>query len=258
MTKFCVNVCLEPSAAGDLDAALSAALAPFDHNLTGDGNPAGEWDWWCIDAGRGEGFAVRPEHDGDPRLLHGDGDREPLHCDGGPRGLLDFAATRRQAVNRARAEWQAQQHDFQKLIADHPPARPLTAFLDRHQADPVAYPREQAVADHHAQPLIRALNHCTAWQRYPSLGVWVLGPDTDPISQFTRDPQPDFDGAAAWAVTTYALLTADGHWIDPERLGPFAAPHPGEEADEAYARQADAYLDNLGDDYVIVRLLCHC
>lgn len=36
MTRFHVNMCLEPTAAGDLDAALTAAMAPFDHNLTGD------------------------------------------------------------------------------------------------------------------------------------------------------------------------------------------------------------------------------
>jgi hypothetical protein len=258
MTKFHVNVCLEPPSAGDVNAALTAAMAPFDYNLTDDWNPVGEWDWWCIDAGLGGRFAVRPEHDGDPRLIHGDDEAEPLHCDGGPRGLLDFHATRRQAVDRARAEWHAQQRDFRKLVADHPEARPMTAFLARHEANPVGYPREQAIADHHAQPLIQALNHRTAWDRYPSLGVWVLGPDSDPITKFTRDPQPDFDQAAAWAVTAYALLTADGQWIDPEQLGPFAAPRDGEATYDAYVRQADAYVDNLDDDYIVVRLLCHC
>ena len=258
MTKFHVIVCLAPSAAGDVDAALAAAMAPFDHNLNDDWNPAAEWDWWHIASGHGTRFAVRPQHDGDPRLIHGDAETGPLACVGGPRGLLDFDATRRQAVAQARDEWQAQQRDFQRLVADHPAARPLTAFLARHQADPVGYPREQAVADHHAQPLIQALNHITVWDRYPNLGAWVLGPDTDPITAFTRDPQPDFDRAAAWAVTAYALLTADGHWIDPEQPGPFAAPRDGEAADDAYARQADAYLDTLGDDYIIVRLLCHC
>jgi hypothetical protein len=258
VTKFRVNVCVEPSAAGDVNAALTAAMAPFDHNRTDDWNPAGEWDWWRIDAGLGNRFAVRPEHDGDPRLVHGDDGPEPLRCDGGPRGLLDFAATRRHAVERARAEWHAQQHDFQKLVADHPEARPLTSFLARHEANPVSYPREQAVADHHAQPLIQALNHRSAWDRYPSLGVWMLGPDSDPITAFTRDPQPDFERAAAWAVTAYALLTTDGHWIDPDRLDPFAPPRAGEVPADAYARQADAYLETVDDDILIVRLLCHC
>ncbi|WP_344134344.1 hypothetical protein [Luedemannella flava] len=237
---------------------MTAAMAPFDYNLADDWNPAGAWDWWRIDAGRGYRFAVKPEHDGDPRLIHGDDDPEPLHCDGGPRGLLDFDAMRQQAVDRARAEWHTQQRDFQKLVADHPAAQPLTTFLARHEADPEGYPREQAVADHHAQPLIRAVNHQTAWERYPSLGIWVLGPNSDPISQLTREPRPDIEHAAAWAVTTYALLTTDGQWIDPDQLGPFAELRDGEDADDAYARQSSAYLDNLDEDCVIVRLLCHC
>jgi hypothetical protein len=45
MTKFQVNVCLEPSSAGDVNAALTAAMAPFDHNLTDDWNPAARPGW---------------------------------------------------------------------------------------------------------------------------------------------------------------------------------------------------------------------
>lgn len=173
MTKFRINVCLKPCATHEVNAALTAAMAPFDINLSDDDfNPEGEWDWWRIDAGHGDRFAVKPEHDGDPRLIHADDDREPLRCDGGPRGLLDFAATRQQAVDRAHAGQQ--------------------------------------------------------------------------------------DEAATWAVTKYALLTLEGQWIDPRRLGPFTGPHPGEEPGTAYARQSDGYLDGLDADCIIVRLLCHC
>ncbi|MBR7839485.1 hypothetical protein KDL01_39885 [Actinospica durhamensis] len=255
MTKFRVNVCLKPCATHEVNAALAAAMAPFDMNLSDDFNPHGEWDWWRIEAEPGHRFTVKPEHNGDPRLIYADDDREPLRCDGGPRGLLDFDATRRQAVDQARAEWQAEQLDFRRLLADHPPAQPLTAFLARHNADPEGYPREQAVADHHTQPLVRALNHRSAWDRYPNLGVWALGPDSDPITRYTRGPQPEIDEAAAWAVTRYALLTLEGEWIDPTRLGSFAEPHPGEAAPAAYARQSSTYLDGLHEDCVIVTLL---
>lgn len=56
------------------------------------------------------------------------------------------------------------------LVADHPPAEPLTAFLERHRADPSSYPREQVVADHHTQPLVCAVNHRSAWDRETSFG----------------------------------------------------------------------------------------
>jgi hypothetical protein len=181
-----------------------------------------------------------------------------MGCDGGPRGLLDFEATKAEAVAQARAQWQAEQQDFARLVADHPPAEPLTVFLERHRANPGGYPRDQAVADHHAQPLVRALNHRSAWEHYPSLGLWALGPDSDPISHFTRDPQPALDLAAAWALTATALLTLDGQWIEADRPGLFVNALPGEEPSAAYARQTTAYLDGLDDDCVVVRLLCHC
>ena len=181
MAKFGINVCLKPCATHEVSAALTAAMAPFDINLSDeDFNPHGEWDWWRIDAGDGGRFAVKPEHAGDPRLIHGDGDREPLRCDGGPRGLLDFAATRQQAVDRVSAGHRAEQRDV-------------------------------------------------------AIGEAVI-----------------------WAVAEYALLTLEGQWISPRSLGPFTGPRPGEDPSAAYARQSDAYLDGLGADRIIVKLLCHC
>lgn len=260
MSKFRVNVCLPAAAGEDVKAALAEAMAPFDMNLSPDFNPNATWDWWRIDAGVGERFAVRPAHDGDARLIHGDPNdgchpREPLRCDGGPRGMLDFDATRREALTAALNSWEAQQLDFQRLVADHPPARPLTDFLARHAADPDTYPREQAVADHHAQPLIRALNHRSVWDRYPGLGIWVLGPDTDPITAYTQDPQPAFARAETWSIARPAMLTLDGEWVG---LKPYDWDRQGEDDADAYARRSTAYLDGLDGDCIIVRLLCHC
>lgn len=266
VTKFYLNVCLPPTALGDLRAALDAVMAPFNINFPDDEwNPNGEWDWWQIDADDEDGFAVRPEFDDDPRLIHEPTypagqprARRPLRCDGGPRGLLDFEATKARAVDEARARWQAEQKDFARLVADHPLAEPLSTFLERHRANSESYPREQAVADHHAQPLVSALNHRSTWERYPNLGLWVLGPESDPISHFTRDIQPDLERAASWALATTALLTLDGQWIEEDRPGPFTNVLAGEDPSAAYARQTTAYLDGLREDCIIVRLRCHC
>jgi hypothetical protein len=112
VSQFHVSVCLAPTAPGPVRAALTAALAPFDMNRPKEGNPDGQWDRWYIDGGENR-FAVKPQHDGDPRLIHqptwpGGASRErlPLRCDGGPRALLDFAATRAHAIADARNEWQ--------------------------------------------------------------------------------------------------------------------------------------------------------
>ncbi|MFF3468924.1 hypothetical protein [Streptomyces sp. NPDC002619] len=48
MGKFYLNVCLPPTAPQSLRKALDAAMTPFDINLTNEGNPDGEWDWWHI------------------------------------------------------------------------------------------------------------------------------------------------------------------------------------------------------------------
>jgi hypothetical protein len=264
VSQFHVSVCLPPTAPGMMRAALAAALTPFDMNRPEQGNPHGHWDRWYIGAGDDRfRFAVKPQHDGDPLLIHqpawpGGARRErlPLRCDGGPRALLDFGATRANAIAEARNDWQAEQRDWQRLVAEHPPALPLTAFLSLHDADPSGYTREQATADHHRQPLIQALNHGEG-ERFPNLAIWILDPNADPISYYTRDPQADFDLAAAWAIPTFALLTTDGQWIDADQPGPSGRTPAGEDQSAAYARQATAYLDGLDDECVIVRLLCH-
>jgi hypothetical protein len=266
VSQFYATVCLPPSPPDRVEAALAAALAPFDMNQPAAGNLNGRWDRWYISPSD-DRFAVKPGHDGDPRLIHqttwpGGAPRLrlPLRCDGGPRALLDFEATPASAIASARHDWQAQRQDWQRLAARHPPALPLTAFLARHDADPQGYTQAQAITDHHSQPLIRALNHRPASQypeSYPHLAIWVLGPDSDPISYYTRDPQADLDAAAAWAIVTYALLTTDGQWLDADHPGPFSHALPGEEPKTAYARHATAYLDELHGDCIIIRLLCH-
>jgi len=125
------------------------------------------------------------------------------------------------------------------------------------EANSESYPRERTVAEHHTQPLVHALNHRSARERYPSLGVWTLRPDSDPIRTFTRDPEPEVEQTAVNALLSYALVTLEGQWIQHDRLGPFASPQRDKPAATHYARQATAYLENLDEDSIIVRLLCH-
>lgn len=46
-------------------------------------------------------------------------------------------------------------------------------------------------------PLAGALNHRSARERCPHLGLCVLGPGRGPILHFTRDPQSDVEVAEA-------------------------------------------------------------
>ncbi|MFG2566625.1 hypothetical protein ACGFR6_14435 [Streptomyces sp. NPDC048567] len=106
MANEMLTVCLPPDAHQDLQAAIEAAMAPFDMN--GDHEPyQGEWDQWWL--GRpGEEFDVLPGHEADPRLVRAQrassGELrhwEPGQCDGGPRGLLDFRGMRVRAAQLA-------------------------------------------------------------------------------------------------------------------------------------------------------------
>lgn len=262
-----VTVCLPPVAPGEVRAALVAVMAPFDINGGEDGNPDGEWDWWVIDPAGEEGFVVRPGYEGDPRLLHGapwPGEDSPGRgagwCDGGPRGLLDFAATRAAVAARAEARWRAEQEQFARLAATCPRAEPRVVFWARHRADPYSYPLERAVADYLGQPLLRALRDPAVLARYPGLheAPWLLGSRIDPIAHYTRDLEPDLRREAAGALGVFALLTLEGEWTDAASPGSFASRLPGEDPAAAYVRLTEEYLESLEENCVVVRLLCHC
>ncbi|WP_329024701.1 hypothetical protein [Streptomyces sp. NBC_01423] len=106
MAHELLTVCLPPDAHRDLQAAIEAAMSPFDMN--GDHEPyQGEWDQWWL--GRpGEEFDLLPGHEADPRLVRAQWDAsgaprrwKPGQCDGGPRGLLDFKGMRSRAAQLA-------------------------------------------------------------------------------------------------------------------------------------------------------------
>jgi hypothetical protein len=79
VTQFYATACLPPVPRGQEQAALAAALAPFDMNQPAGGNPDGRWDRWYISPSD-DRFAVKPRHDGDPRLMH-----QPTWPGGAPR-----------------------------------------------------------------------------------------------------------------------------------------------------------------------------
>jgi hypothetical protein len=259
VTKFRVTVSLPASAQGDPTAAIAAAMRPFDLNSGEDGyNPQGEWDWWHIFSY--DNMVVRPEHDGDARLIHQptwlNGEfrsRGPLRCDGGPRALLDLEGMRAISAADAAATWAV----WARFSAEHPPAEPLSAFLARYGvASNVRSPdMDRAKREHLAQPLVQALAQYAITggdERYPN--SFAL---EDPVAFFSCGEHDYVERAAAMAVPTFALLTLDGQWTDPFNASPLGHFHPDESEAAAYWRLADAYLRGLAEDALIVQLLCH-
>jgi hypothetical protein len=226
--------------------AIETAMRPYDLNRDDDG--PGEWDHWTL---RSDSLQVRPEHDGDPRILFNptwpDGSprqREALQCDGAPVALLDLDRIEAAEVAEAKATWAV----WSRFAAQHPPARPLSAFDDQ---DPA-----QAKYDHLAQPLVQALAQHAITAGDPHYPMSMA--THDPIALFAGDERTYLASAASLALATRALLTTDGRWVDVFDPTPLGPPTPSESPSGAYLRLAAAYRHSLPPDALIAHLRCHC
>ncbi|MGW7093207.1 hypothetical protein [Streptomyces sp. NPDC054874] len=186
-----------------------------------------------------------PPHDGDRRLvtastvprrkaqLHALG---PLECYGGPRGLLNFDGMRKRAA-RAHDDLLAA---WSELTATHPPARPLTDFLARHEADPERYSPAAAREEHLAQPLVQDVAR-RAVASDPHFGTSFLV--NDPVAYFAQEHEESRLWSVRCAVPGFALVALDGSWTDAD-------------TDDHWER-ANRYLDDLDPGVVVLDLLCH-
>lgn len=210
-------------------------------------NPESKWDWWVV-GGRWLGyFAVKPEHDGDDRLITGqpgtfDNKAELRRVDGGPRGLLDFDALRKIKASEA-----ADVHDrWNALVDGLPEGQRWSEFVDRHNADKDGYPIDQARKDYGSQPRVQAALNADDFRWYD-----------DVIGEFAVDRDTYAQRAADAAVPGYALLDLEGRWLEPGRMGWFGMSSDTEDSRIAYNARANAYLDELPADAWVVVVDCH-
>jgi hypothetical protein len=240
-----------------VDAAVEAAMAPYDVNAYREYNPKTRWDWWQIYTPPEARLRVRPEHDGDPHLIHHpvhpNGETrpvEPLRCDGGPLGLLDVSAMTAEVIAEAAHLWDA----WAELVRSHPPAEPLSAILERHRDQPPPRQLKLARAEHLAQPLVQAFAVRAARCEPPFATGHLL---LDPIEHFAGGRQRYLDRAAARALATFALLDLEGQWIDPDNIGDVVTVAPGETPEDACYAHQRRYLSALAAEVIIVRVVCH-
>lgn len=210
-------------------------------------SPNSMWDWWVI-GGRWLGyFVVKPEHDGDARLIKGepgtfDNKAEPGRVDGGPRGLLDF-----EALRNAQATEAGELYDrWTKLVDGMAEAQPWSYFLAQRDADPQRYSIDLARTHYGAQDRVRAA-------RTSEFFRWA----NDPIAEFEVGRETYTRMAAEGAVPGYALLDLEGTWQAPGRMGWFGMSSDDEGDRAAYNARANTYLDELPDDAWVVVVDCH-
>ncbi|MEV7187588.1 hypothetical protein [Kitasatospora sp. NPDC093102] len=90
---------------------------------------------------------------------------------------------------------------------------------------------------------LRAAHERLAGERHDA---WVAGGDAPSAwpFRFTADRAENLAQARANAVPGYALLRLDGRWID--------------KRDDGYLPEANAYLDALAPETVVLDVCCHC
>ncbi|MFI0943192.1 hypothetical protein [Streptomyces sp. NPDC021020] len=269
MAGTSITVCLPAGAADDVEAAVAEAMAPFEIDHTA-GDDRDIWDAWYVSGGtaHGGGFTVLPGREHDSRLLHEIPGRwwrpgsqatpnEFGWCAGGPRGLLDFSASREEAAELAEAAWQR----WHELARELPEPRARDVFRARRRTDP-GYSREQAAADYRAQPLLRAFEdylETLPTERY----WWGFLRSMDPVTDIGPASLEEFlVRTLPSALNTRNVLTLDGWWHEDGAPGihgacpsPAACPHtPGVPAGQDHV---DAYLLDLPADTLLVNVHCH-
>lgn len=209
-------------------------------------NPDAKWDYWRI-GGRWRNYFVAKEIGAGVLNSRRDWDApdEPadklLHCDGGPKRYLDFEAMRDAAAVKAH-----DRYDQWEAVCDGTPAaKPwshFTGLVDVKEMD-----IEDAREAYRAQPRVQKAQ---ATKLDDGWGQCV-------IDEFLSDRDEYVAEARRGAVPGYALVTLEGQWLAPGRMGWFGMSSDGAGERGAYRVAANRYLDDLKGDRLVVALDCH-
>jgi hypothetical protein len=209
-------------------------------------NPQSMWDYWRIGGRWGGYFPYRAGHAREILKSQASWDSpglKPGHCDGGPKRVLDLDGMRDEKAAAARRRYA----EFTELTRGTPEPLPWRSFADNISPEH-GYTPNQAREEYYSQPRIQALKGT---------------PFDDP---FADDVAEEFNGkneaqyaeiARARAVPGYAIITTDGRWMAPGRMGWFATSTDGEGDRIGYWEASNAYIDALDDEVFLVALDCH-
>ncbi|MET0415222.1 MAG: hypothetical protein ABW022_04270 [Actinoplanes sp.] len=252
-----ITVCLDPVDRREIDAALAAAMRPYDRNAPQDPEDewGGRWDRYRICS-----FTRIPVvrgYEDDLRLVRGDSSERAVrgYCDGGPRALLDLGAVRDAAAEAAGRQWD----EWQQMAAALPPARPLVHFAET-SAETQDYFGREAWQAYHAQPLLTAVAKRYGFTTAPFRRIRNWG--DDPVVSFGLSRVEFMALRAREALATDGLLTRSGEWLDPDLLGRSVSGLAGQldnlRLRRDYLHFTDLYLMELPPDAVLLHVHIHC
>lgn len=206
-------------------------------------NPDSKWDYWRIGGRWGAYFPFRAECSGEvigaERGWDSPEEMAPLHCDGGPKRALDLTAKREDAAVKGRKTYA----EYQSVVDGLPEALPWSSFTAR--IDAGGYTIQQARADYHAQPRVQAVQHSDFRYR------------DDVIAECAVDVSLYAERERARAVPGFAVVTLEGKWMAPGRMGWFAATDATDSTRIGYWEAANAYIDALPEDTYLIAVDCH-
>ncbi|MGC5055098.1 hypothetical protein ACLQ2S_27055 [Micromonospora sp. DT48] len=156
------------------------------------------------------------------KLVH----RSHGHTAGGPIRLLNLHLMRSRAAEYAAWQWQ----QWRSVVSGTRDAQPWWVFLDRHRADPTAWPISRAQQAYLAQPRVLAMTaYNAAYRQHPI--------PTTGLESLQAGFNTHRTAAALAAVPGDATATATGMWL---------TTHSGRLSDQlAYLHAANDYIDQL-------------
>lgn len=209
-------------------------------------NPEAKWDYWRIGGRWRNYFIARRAGAGlitSARSWDSPADGpvlDRLRVDGGPVGLLDFEAMREEWADKRVGGFDT----WQAIVDKHgrPPAwRDLCGLVDLKELD-----IDEARRRYNTHPAIKAA-------READIDSW--GESLEETYGTTRE---EFIRLARLeAVPGYALVTLDGEWMAPGRMGWFGMSSDEAGEREAYRIEANRYLEALDPGVFVVALDLH-
>lgn len=217
-------------------------------------SPKSKWDWWSI-GGRWQRSILAKTGAPSEFLVFGRsgafGDNgnpyvtEELgyYCDGGKLEYLDLEGMRNE-----RAKSELRMYDrWQEIVELHGKPSSWDSFRTLAQAE--VYTIDIARELYNSQPAIVAAKE----GEDPVMGFFA----PCPVETFGMSREKFEEIARANAVAGFALLTAEGEWVEKGEMGWFGVATDTVDSRAAYREVANKYIDSLPPSAWIVQVDCH-